>query len=155
MINNEFKKLFEELEYLDEFSITQKYNKIIENSQKNINNSNFLNTNQNQINKKNFFIINKEKLIKSIILKQIKKIMNQENLITILNAISIELGINYSLQLDNILYKNDYKDRLNKIIDLIYLYKKDNLFVKTLIEDFNLFNIIENEIINRNENSLN
>lgn len=155
MINNEFKKLFEELEYLDEFSITQKYNKIIENSQKNINNSNLLNTNQNQINKKNFFIINKEKLIKSIILKQIKKIMNQENLITILNAISIELGINYSLQLDNILYKNDYKDRLNKIIDLIYLYKKDNLFVKTLIKDFNLFNIIENEIINRNENSLN
>lgn len=155
MINNEFKKLFEELEYLDEFSITQKYNKIIENSQKNINNSNLLNTNQNQINKKDFFIINKEKLIKSIILKQIKKIMNQENLITILNAISIELGINYSLQLDNILYKNDYKDRLNKIIDLIYLYKKDNLFVKTLIKDFNLFNIIENEIINRNENSLN
>lgn len=155
MINNEFKKLFEELEYLDEFSITQKYNKIIENSQKNINNSNLLNTNQNQINKKDLFIINKEKLIKSIILKQIKKIMNQENLIIILNAISIELGINYSLQLDNILYKNDYKDRLNKIIDLIYLYKKDNLFVKTLIKDFNLFNIIENEIINRNENSLN
>lgn len=104
------------------------------------------------MNKDNLFISLEDinNISKFIIYQQVKNIMDTQNLTIILNSISVELGADYLLELDNILYKLNYKDRINKIIELIFHYKNKNVFTQIMIEQFNLFDLLQQEIQKRN-----